>query len=45
MHAAVLHKTGDATLDVRDVETVSFGPGRVRVKMHKAYFATPTSPA
>ncbi|MFF1263573.1 zinc-binding dehydrogenase [Streptomyces sp. NPDC058321] len=36
MHAAILHHTGDDTLDVRDVETVSFGPGRVRVKMHKA---------
>lgn len=36
MHAAVLHKTGDDTLDVVDVEPVSFGPGRVRVKMHKA---------
>ena len=36
MHAAILHKTGDDTLDVRDVRTVSFGPGRVRVKMHKA---------
>ncbi|MER5437068.1 zinc-binding dehydrogenase [Streptomyces sp. NPDC002790] len=36
MHAAVLHQTGDETLDVVDAETVSFGPGRVRVKMHKA---------
>ncbi|WP_406465886.1 zinc-binding dehydrogenase [Streptomyces sp. NBC_00111] len=36
MHAALLHKTGDTTLDVVDAETVSFGPGRVRVKMHKA---------
>ncbi|MEW5630228.1 zinc-binding dehydrogenase [Streptomyces hydrogenans] len=36
MHAAVLHKTGDETLDVVDVESTSFGPGRVRVKMHKA---------
>lgn len=36
MHAAILHRTGDDSLDVRDVETVSFGPGRVRVKMHKA---------
>ncbi|GAA2120809.1 Zn-dependent alcohol dehydrogenase [Kitasatospora saccharophila] len=36
MHAAILHKTGDQTLDVADVESVSFGPGRVRVKMHKA---------
>ncbi|MGW8890082.1 zinc-binding dehydrogenase [Streptomyces sp. NPDC055749] len=36
MHAAVLHRTGDKTLDVVDAETVSFGPGRVRVKMHKA---------
>ncbi|SEL79765.1 zinc-binding dehydrogenase [Streptacidiphilus jiangxiensis] len=36
MRAAVLHKTGDEALDVREVETVSFGPGRVRVRMHKA---------
>ncbi|MER5768614.1 alcohol dehydrogenase catalytic domain-containing protein [Streptomyces sp. NPDC001985] len=36
MHAAVLRRTGDATLDVTDAESVSFGPGRVRVKMHKA---------
>jgi S-(hydroxymethyl)glutathione dehydrogenase/alcohol dehydrogenase len=36
MYAAVLHKTGDDTLDVADVQPVSFGPGRVRVKMHKA---------
>lgn len=36
MRAAFLHTTGDETLDVRDVESVSFGPGRVRVKMHKA---------
>ncbi|MFF8955391.1 alcohol dehydrogenase catalytic domain-containing protein [Streptomyces sp. NPDC014894] len=36
MHAAILHRTGDETLDVRDVESVSFGPGRVRVKMHRA---------
>ncbi|MEU0690704.1 zinc-binding dehydrogenase [Streptomyces uncialis] len=36
MHAAILHRTGDETLEVTDVESVSFGPGRVRVKMHKA---------
>lgn len=42
MRAAFLHTTGDETLDVRDVESVSFGPGRVRVKMHKAACATPT---
>ncbi|MFE0423900.1 alcohol dehydrogenase catalytic domain-containing protein, partial [Streptomyces sp. NPDC058953] len=36
MRAAILHQTGDETLDVTDVESVSFGPGRVRVKMHKA---------
>ncbi|MEV6697467.1 Zn-dependent alcohol dehydrogenase [Streptomyces sp. NPDC051453] len=36
MKAAVLHKTGDDTLDVRDVESISFGPGRVRVKIRKA---------
>ncbi|MFD4829353.1 zinc-binding dehydrogenase [Streptomyces uncialis] len=36
MHAAILQRTGDETLEVTDVESVSFGPGRVRVKMHKA---------
>ncbi|MFF0446783.1 Zn-dependent alcohol dehydrogenase [Streptomyces sp. NPDC004609] len=36
MRAAVLHHTGDKTLDVTDVTTASFGPGRVRVKMHRA---------
>jgi S-(hydroxymethyl)glutathione dehydrogenase/alcohol dehydrogenase len=36
MRAAVLHTTGDETLDVAEVEVVSFGPGRVRVRMHKA---------
>ncbi|MFE1228488.1 alcohol dehydrogenase catalytic domain-containing protein [Streptomyces sp. NPDC059442] len=36
MRAAVLRKTGDETLDVVDAEAVSFGPGRVRVRMHRA---------
>ncbi|WP_404869610.1 alcohol dehydrogenase catalytic domain-containing protein [Kitasatospora griseola] len=37
MRAAILHKTGQDTLDVRDdVEAVGFGPGRVRVRMHAA---------
>ncbi|MCF2533870.1 alcohol dehydrogenase catalytic domain-containing protein [Yinghuangia soli] len=36
MRAAVLHRTGDETLDVVPVEMRSFGPGRVRVKMHVA---------
>lgn len=36
MHAAILHNTGDDTLDVTEVDSVSFGPGRVRIRMHKA---------
>ncbi|MFG2847922.1 Zn-dependent alcohol dehydrogenase [Kitasatospora sp. NPDC048296] len=37
MRAAVLHKTGQDTLDVReDVTTVGFGPGTVRVRMRAA---------
>ncbi|MEU5162535.1 zinc-binding dehydrogenase [Streptomyces sp. NPDC020875] len=36
MRAAVLHTTGDETLDVTEVTPVSFGPGRVRVRMHRA---------
>ncbi|WP_432167055.1 zinc-binding dehydrogenase [Streptomyces sp. bgisy031] len=36
MRAAILHTTGDETLGVQDVEPVSFGPDRVRVKLHKA---------
>lgn len=36
MRAAVLRKTGDETLDVVDAQAVSFGPGRVRVRMHRA---------
>ncbi|MFE1906129.1 Zn-dependent alcohol dehydrogenase [Streptomyces gardneri] len=36
MHAAILHRTGDQSLDVVKADTVSFGPGRVRVKIHKA---------
>ncbi|SEB59112.1 zinc-binding dehydrogenase [Streptomyces melanosporofaciens] len=36
MRAAVLHRTGDKTLEVKELATTSFGPGRVRVKVHKA---------
>ncbi|MEU5974640.1 zinc-binding dehydrogenase [Streptomyces sp. NPDC047315] len=37
MRAAVLHTTGDETLAVHDdVTTTSFGPGRVRVRLHAA---------
>ncbi|MFE7134762.1 alcohol dehydrogenase catalytic domain-containing protein, partial [Streptomyces sp. NPDC057638] len=36
MHAAVLRATGDQTLDVAQVSPVSFGPGRVRVRMRRA---------
>ncbi|MFI1829290.1 alcohol dehydrogenase catalytic domain-containing protein [Streptomyces sp. NPDC020412] len=36
MHAAILHATGDENLDVAEVASASFGPGRVRVKMHRA---------
>ncbi|MGW6460955.1 alcohol dehydrogenase catalytic domain-containing protein, partial [Streptomyces sp. NPDC055078] len=36
MRAAVLRKTGDESLDVVDVQAVSFGPGRVRIRMHRA---------
>ncbi|OKJ10261.1 Zn-dependent alcohol dehydrogenase [Kitasatospora sp. CB01950] len=37
MRAAILQKTGQDTLDVRDdVEAVGFGPGTVRVRMHAA---------
>ncbi|MEV7925528.1 alcohol dehydrogenase catalytic domain-containing protein [Kitasatospora sp. NPDC088779] len=37
MRAAVLHKTGQETLDVReDVTAVGFGPGAVRVRMRAA---------
>ncbi|MGA5816310.1 alcohol dehydrogenase catalytic domain-containing protein [Kitasatospora sp. NPDC094028] len=37
MRAAVLHKTGQDTLDVRDdVTAVGFGPGAVRVRMRAA---------
>lgn len=36
MRAAILHRTGDEALDVVEVESVSFGAGRVRVKMHRA---------
>ncbi|MFB7123763.1 alcohol dehydrogenase catalytic domain-containing protein [Kitasatospora sp. NPDC056273] len=37
MRAAVLHKTGQETLDVReDVTAVGFGPGTVRVRMRAA---------
>ncbi|MFD8707722.1 Zn-dependent alcohol dehydrogenase [Kitasatospora sp. NPDC059648] len=37
MRAAVLHKTGQDTLDVReDVTAVGFGPGTVRVRMRAA---------
>lgn len=35
MRAAILHETGQDTLEVRDdVEAVGMGPGRVRVKLH-----------
>ncbi|MEV4559775.1 alcohol dehydrogenase catalytic domain-containing protein [Kitasatospora sp. NPDC049285] len=35
MRAAILHQTGQDTLDVReDVEAIGFGPGRVRVRLH-----------
>ncbi|MGW6754099.1 Zn-dependent alcohol dehydrogenase [Streptomyces sp. NPDC055006] len=36
MRAAVLRETGDETLEVKALDTTSFGPGRVRVKVHKA---------
>ncbi|MFB7999271.1 alcohol dehydrogenase catalytic domain-containing protein [Streptomyces sp. NPDC056002] len=36
MRAAVLRSTGDESLDVAEVRAVSFGPGRVRVQMHRA---------
>ncbi|MET9403036.1 alcohol dehydrogenase catalytic domain-containing protein [Kitasatospora sp. NPDC002965] len=37
MRAAVLHKTGQDTLDVRDdVVAVGFGPGKVRVRLRAA---------
>ncbi|MEV6973354.1 alcohol dehydrogenase catalytic domain-containing protein [Kitasatospora sp. NPDC093806] len=37
MRAAILHKTGQSTLDVRDdVEAVGFGPGKVRVRLRAA---------
>ncbi|MFE7561653.1 alcohol dehydrogenase catalytic domain-containing protein [Kitasatospora sp. NPDC057500] len=37
MRAAILHKTGQETLDVRDdVEAVGFGPGKVRVRLRAA---------
>ncbi|MER7704856.1 alcohol dehydrogenase catalytic domain-containing protein [Kitasatospora sp. NPDC097605] len=37
MRAAILHKTGQDTLDVRDdVEAVGFGPGKVRVRLRAA---------
>ncbi|WP_406198082.1 alcohol dehydrogenase catalytic domain-containing protein [Kitasatospora sp. NBC_01560] len=37
MRAAILHKTGQDTLDVRDdVVAVGFGPGRVRVRLRAA---------
>ncbi|KDN85746.1 alcohol dehydrogenase catalytic domain-containing protein [Kitasatospora cheerisanensis] len=37
MRAAILQKTGQDTLDVRDdVEAIGFGPGRVRVRLHAA---------
>jgi S-(hydroxymethyl)glutathione dehydrogenase / alcohol dehydrogenase len=36
MHAAILHQTGDEALEVAEVESISFGPGRVRVKLHRA---------
>ena len=36
MHAAVLNRTGDETLSVNDAVSTSFGPGRVRAKLHRA---------
>ncbi|HKD96576.1 MAG TPA: zinc-binding dehydrogenase [Micromonosporaceae bacterium] len=36
MRAAVLHATGDETLDVRELSTVPVGPGRVRLRVHRA---------
>ncbi|WP_395296391.1 alcohol dehydrogenase catalytic domain-containing protein [Kitasatospora hibisci] len=37
MRAAILHKTGQDTLDVRDdVAAVGFGPGKVRVRLRAA---------
>ncbi|MGW6915413.1 zinc-binding dehydrogenase [Kitasatospora sp. NPDC054939] len=37
MRAAVLHKTGEETLDVRDdVTAIGFGPGKVRVRLRAA---------
>ncbi|MCM2393526.1 zinc-binding dehydrogenase [Streptomyces albipurpureus] len=36
MRAAILRKAGDETLDIVDVQAISFGPGRVRVRMHRA---------
>jgi len=37
MRAAVLNRIGDTELTVRhDVTTTSFGPGRVRVRLHRA---------
>ncbi|WP_370617711.1 zinc-binding dehydrogenase [Mumia qirimensis] len=36
MRAAVLHQTGHESLDVREVATTSFGPGRVRIRLHRA---------
>jgi S-(hydroxymethyl)glutathione dehydrogenase/alcohol dehydrogenase len=36
VRAAVLRQTGDETLEVKELATTSFGPGRVRVKVHSA---------
>ena len=36
MRAAVLHRIGDETLDVRELATAPVEPGRVRVRVHKA---------
>ncbi|MFB8205473.1 alcohol dehydrogenase catalytic domain-containing protein [Kitasatospora purpeofusca] len=37
MRAAILHRTGQDTLDVRDdVEAVGFGPGKVRIRLRAA---------
>ncbi|MFH8735176.1 zinc-binding dehydrogenase [Streptomyces sp. NPDC017964] len=36
MRAAVLHSVGDASLDVTEATAVSFGPDRVRVRLHRA---------
>ncbi|MGW8762910.1 zinc-binding dehydrogenase [Streptomyces sp. NPDC055815] len=36
MRAAVLNSTGDDTLEVREITTTAVGPGRVRVKLHRA---------